>query len=105
MSGAARYKSAWLEPDHVRLEACKSWWDRNANGPAARGPLPADQDPWRGRDPVRPAGDDESAQVWQAVADAGHWFCRGFTRDSRDPEGQVTCVCNAVIPVPEGVAA
>jgi hypothetical protein len=55
MTGAAPYKTAWLDPDHVRLASYLSWWDVNAAGPAVRGPLPAGEDPWRISGPLFPS--------------------------------------------------
>jgi hypothetical protein len=52
MTGAARYRSAWTDAEFIRLSSYRSWWDWNANGPAARGPLPAGEDPWSA-DPCR----------------------------------------------------
>lgn len=40
---ATTYRSAWIDPDHVRLASYRSWWDE---GTSERGPLPEDQDPW-----------------------------------------------------------
>jgi hypothetical protein len=46
--GAARYRSAWTDPEFVRLSSYASWWDRNANGPAVRSPVPREEDVWSG---------------------------------------------------------
>jgi hypothetical protein len=42
---ACSFRSAWSDPDHVRLAMYRSWWDENV-GTSARGPLPAGEDPW-----------------------------------------------------------
>lgn len=34
------YPSAWLDPDHVRLAMCRSWWDWGP--PANRDPVAVD---------------------------------------------------------------
>lgn len=52
-------KTAWTDPEHMRLCSWLSWWDRNANGPAARGPLPELADPWAA--PFRRCGGGTSA--------------------------------------------
>jgi hypothetical protein len=46
MTGAARLRTAWTDPEHMRLQAFRSWWDENSAGPAERGPLPPGQDLW-----------------------------------------------------------
>jgi hypothetical protein len=38
------FRSAWSDPDHVRLAQFRSWWDAGASD---RGPLPAAEDPWQ----------------------------------------------------------
>jgi hypothetical protein len=43
MSGQP-FRSAWSDPDHVRLAQFRSWWDAGASD---RGPLPAGEDPWQ----------------------------------------------------------
>ena len=43
MSGQS-FRSAWSDPDHVRLAMYRSWWDEGASD---RGPLPAGEDPWQ----------------------------------------------------------
>src|ERR1019366_8147112 len=43
MSGQS-FRSAWSDPDHVRLASYRSWWDEGASD---RGPLPAGEDPWQ----------------------------------------------------------
>jgi hypothetical protein len=43
MSGQS-FRSAWSDPDHVRLAQFRSWWDAGASD---RGPLPAGEDPWQ----------------------------------------------------------
>jgi hypothetical protein len=43
MSGQS-FRSAWSDPDHVRLAQFRSWWDEGASD---RGPLPAGEDPWQ----------------------------------------------------------
>lgn len=63
MSGACRFKSAWADPEHMRLAIGRSWWDVNSGGPAQRGPLPEDQNPWLNAAPV-------PAEPPQEVADA-----------------------------------
>lgn len=46
MTGACRFKSAWADPEHMRLAIGRSWWDVNSGGPAQRGPLPDSENPW-----------------------------------------------------------
>ena len=43
MSGQS-FRSAWSDPDHVRLAQFRSWWDAGASD---RGPLPAAEDLWQ----------------------------------------------------------
>ena len=43
----------------------------------------------------------EAERAWDALNTSGHGNCEGWTRDSRDPAGQVTCSCGAVITVGE----
>jgi len=47
--------------------------------------------------------DDEADRllgaIWGLVQDAGHLGCGGWTFDSRDPAGQVTCACGDVLEV------
>ena len=43
MSGQP-FRSAWSDPDHVRLAMYRSWMDEGASD---RGPLPAGEDPWQ----------------------------------------------------------
>ena len=45
-----RYRSAWSDPEHVRLAAFRSWWDENSSEPQF-GPLPPGEDLWS-RDPL-----------------------------------------------------
>jgi hypothetical protein len=42
---ATRFRSAWADPEHVRLAMFRSWWDQGT-GPALRGPLVPREDPW-----------------------------------------------------------
>jgi hypothetical protein len=48
MSGAVPFKTAWLDPEHMRLASFMSWWEWDSPpGDAERGPLSPDQDMWR----------------------------------------------------------
>jgi hypothetical protein len=47
----------------------------------------------------------EAARALDATEAAGHGDHAGFTRDSRDPAGQVTCSCGVVVGIPERGAA
>jgi hypothetical protein len=42
MSG---HRSAWTDPEHVRLASYRSWMD--GDRPTVRGPVPGFLDPWR----------------------------------------------------------
>ncbi len=42
---ASAFRSAWADPEHVRLSMFRSWWDV-AIGHVARGPLPPAENPW-----------------------------------------------------------
>ena len=50
MSDGKPLKSAWSDPEHVRLAAFRSWWDET--GEAHYGPLPAGEDLWRDPQPA-----------------------------------------------------
>jgi hypothetical protein len=45
------------------------------------------------------AEEQAARRLLDAMTAAGHGACAGFTFDSRDPSGQVTCSCGAVITV------
>jgi hypothetical protein len=55
---ATRVRTAWTDPEHVRLAMNRSPWDQNAN-PVEHGPLPPAEDPWLM--PEQPEGAQDAA--------------------------------------------
>lgn len=80
MTGAVPFKTAWQDPEHVRLSSWRSPDD--GNKVALRGPVPSFLDPW-----LAGTGDVE-----QRLAEAAG---RGFTRG--DEYAAFRCSCKHLV--------
>jgi|GEM_PF-3393916 len=43
---------------------------------------------------------DATSAIWNLIQDAGHLHCGGWSWDSRDTPGTVTCACGGAVMVP-----
>lgn len=43
---------------------------------------------------------DLTSAIWNLIQDSGHLDCGGWSFDSRDTPGQVTCACGEAVMVP-----
>lgn len=57
---ALGYRTAWSDPEYVRLVMDRSWWD-TTSGTVERAPLPAADDPWLTPAPVQQDARKEAA--------------------------------------------
>ena len=51
-----RYRSAWADPEHVRLAMNRSWWDESTT---ERGPFPVTSDQFPGFPPATTASEPQ----------------------------------------------
>jgi hypothetical protein len=88
--GSLRVKTAWTDPEHVRLSQPEPR-DRVDGRHAERLRSPDPEDPW------------VIGTIWGYAEAAGHSGCGGWSLDSRDDV--IVCACGGEIPAAGADAA
>ena len=92
----SEHRSAWSDPEHVRLASYRSWMD--GDRVAIRGPVPPFLDPWRTEADTEPAPQREPGRRLSPRHDdyAEHrCTCGHLQYDGQEPGGSCEwCACS-----------